>query len=1117
MKRQILLLNLMLVLIPSIGFSKGMKGYYYGDDPQPGGWEWQCPDSLAYNKELPRAMFMRFPDLESALNVLPDSSGYFRSLDGPWKFHWVKDPSLREKNFHSPEYDASGWEEIEVPSNWNIAGLQPDGSTRYGKPIYVNQKVIFRHKVAEDDWRGGVMRTPPETWTTFEDRNEVGAYVRTFRVPDSWSGREIYVNFDGVDSFFYLWINGKYVGFSKNSRNAACFNITSYLQKGENKIAVEVYRNSDGSFLEAQDMFRLPGIFRSVYLYSTPSLQIRDLVVIPDLTDNYSDGELKITAYVRNLSGKSEKGCRIEYSLYPNRLYSDDISGGMVAGGESGVVDIPENGETDAVTTIRLSSPHLWSAEEPWRYTLVAQLKDSRGETVETVSLYTGFRRVEIRDTEAEDDEFGLGGRYFYVNGKTVKLKGVNRHETDPERGHAVTREDMERDVMMMKRANINHVRNSHYPPSPYWYYLCDKYGIYLMDEANLESHEYYYGKASLSHVPEFEAAHVARNLEMVHSSVNSPSVLIWSLGNEAGPGINFESAYAAIKEFDQSRPVQYERNNEIVDMGSTQYPSIKWVRESVSGKNEDIKYPFHINEYAHSMGNAVGNLVDYWDAMESTNYFMGGAIWDWVDQSLYHHDPESGERYLAFGGDFGDFPTDGQFVMNGLLFGDKSPKPQYHEVKKVYQNVAVKALDMTEGRIEIFNKNYFTPLKGYMLEWSLLKNGVQVEGGEIIPDEVVPRGGCEITIPYSYGGLDAEGEYFLNLEFRLREDMPWAGKGYVQMAEQLPVRENPSQTVSRDSGKGKLKLRKIKDSVSFYGDGFNAVFDIAGGTLSSLRYGGEEMIYSGNGPRLDAFRAYLNNDEWIADDWFANGLYNLQHKVVAHRISKDGNGGYVVEFTIESQAPRGGKRIGGNGNACGTYSIDETESEDFGEDDFKFTTRQNWTIHPDGVMELKAEIDSNNPDLILPRLGFVMEIPEEYDDFTYYGRGPEENYNDRKSGQFIGRYHSKVKDMMTPYTRPQGNGNREEVRHASLTKNGVGIEFVAPDLMSVTAIPYSEMELFTTDHHYKLPVSSRTVLHLDLGMTGLGGASCGQGGPLDPDRVRAGKHSFKVIIRKSE
>lgn len=613
-----------------------LGGFYYGQMPAPTGWEWQSPDSVAYNKQQPHAWFFSFENVEQARKVLPENSALWQSLDGQWQFHWAKNPDERPKDFYKTDFDASAWDKIQVPMSWNMAGKQANGTFKYGEPLYSNQRVIFQHQVRQGDWKGGVMRTPPKDWMTYKNRNEVGSYRRTFTLPAAWDGKEVYINFDGVDSFFYLYINGHYVGFSKNSRNLAQFDITPYLnKKGENVIAVEVYRHSDGSFLESQDMFRLPGIFRTVALTAKPKVQVRDIKAIPDFDATYTNGSLHISAEVSNLTTKAAKGYTIEYSLYENELYSDNNTLVPGVSAVAKVGDVAKNGELTASVTLNAGNVvKPWSAEAPHRYTLVGQLKDKKGQVVETFSTNVGFRKIEIKDTPASQDEFGLAGRYYYLNGKPIKMKGVNRHENNPQTGHYVTREQMQKEVFLMKRGNINHVRNSHYPDAPYWYYLCDKYGIYLEDEANIESHEYYYGKESLSHVPEFRNAHLARNMEMVHSTVNHPSVVIWSLGNEAGPGDNFKDCYAAIKQYDQSRPVQYERNNDIVDIGSNQYPSIAWVQGAVKG-NYNMKYPYHISEYAHSMGNAVGNLVDYWNAIESTNFFMGGAIWDWVDQAM--------------------------------------------------------------------------------------------------------------------------------------------------------------------------------------------------------------------------------------------------------------------------------------------------------------------------------------------------------------------------------------------------------------------------------------------------------------------------------------------------
>ena len=724
-----------------------LEGFTYATLNAPTGAEWESPENLALNKEQPHAYFFPFQDLESARKVLPENSKFWQSLNGDWKFHWAPDPDSRPADFYQTNYDVTSWDVIPVPSSWNIYGIQKDGSLKYGTPIYVNQPVIFQHSVKVDDWRGGVMRTPPANWTTYKHRNEVGSFRRDFEIPQDWDGREVFISFDGVDSFFYLWINGKYVGFSKNSRNTANFNITPYLQKGKNIVAAEVYRSSDGSFLEAQDMFRLPGIFRTVALYSVPKVHFRDLVAIPDLDATYTDGSLTINADIRNLDKKAAKDYKVYYSLYANKLYSDENT--LVDGVSSPVIEKIVPNEIGKVQTVfQVKAPNKWSAEFPYRYTLVAELKDKKNRTIETVSTIVGFRKVEIKDTPASEDEFGLAGRYYYVNGKTVKLKGVNRHESNPAVGHAITREMMEKEIMLMKRANINHVRNSHYPDDPYWYFLCNKYGIYLEDEANIESHEYYYGAASLSHPVEWKNAHVARVMEMVHANVNNPSIVIWSLGNEAGPGKNFVAAYDALKKFDTSRPVQYERNNDIVDMGSNQYPSIGWVRGAVQGKY-DIKYPFHISEYAHSMGNACGNLIDYWEAMESTNFFCGGAIWDWVDQSMYNYDPKTGTRYLAYGGDFGDTPNDGQFVMNGIVFGDLEPKPQYYEVRKVYQNIGVKAVDVEKGVFEIFNKYYFKNLADdYYLMWSVYEDGKAIQATLKKDINLAPRQRMQISLP---------------------------------------------------------------------------------------------------------------------------------------------------------------------------------------------------------------------------------------------------------------------------------------------------------------------------------------------------------------------------------
>ena len=1106
-----------LLSVSAIAQTSSLEGFGYGEVAAPTGKEWESPEQLALNKEQPHAWFFAFPDTESARRLLPEHSSYWQSLDGMWKFHWVGNPEERPVDFHKTDYDVSGWDDVRVPMQWNVAGIQRDGSLKYGVPIYANQPVIFQHKVAVNDWKGGVMRTPPQDWVTYRHRNEVGSYRRDFTIPDEWNGREVYLNFDGVSSFFYVWVNGQYVGFSKNSRNTASFNITRCLnKKGKNTVAVEVYRNSDGSFLEAQDMFRLPGIFRTVSLTSTAKVQIRDLRVIPDLDGNYRDGSAKITAEIRNLGKKTVKGYTMSYTLYANRLYSDEnelVSGVSVT---SDVEELEHGEATLSVALLKMDNPRKWSAEEPYRYTLVGQLKDKKGNVVETVSTGFGFRKVEIRDTPAEKDEFGLAGRYYYINGMPVKLKGVNRQEIAPEVGNAITARQMEEEIMLMKRGNINHVRNSHYSCQNYWYYLCDKYGIYLEDEANLESHEYYYGAASLSHVPEFEAAHVARVMELAHEHVNAPSVVIWSLGNEAGPGVNFVKAYEALHAFDASRPVQYERNNDIVDMGSNQYPSIPWVREAVKGRYP-LKYPFHISEYAHSMGNAGGNLIDYWNAIESTNFFCGAAIWDWVDQALDYYDPKTGERYWAYGGDFGDKPNSGMFCMNGILLPDHSPKPVFYEVKKVYQNVGVKAIDMSKGLIEIFNKAYFTPLTGYDMVWMLYKDGVKIEESTVFkaPRSIIgPRQRAVYAIPYDYAALDPQSEYFVKVQFRLAEDKPWAGKGFVQMEEQLMVKtaDKLPAIAEQNDGLPKPDVKVVNNRTVVEGRNFIAEFDNEQGTLYSLSYNGKAVIHPGEGPELDALRAPVDNDNWAYRSWFEKGLHNLRHKVTASKVLNTADNMVQLMFTVESQAPNGATIHGGT---SGRYTLEEHKDRPFGPDDFKFVTSQIWTVYPDGTVELQSAIASNDASLVLPRLGYSMQLPEELSRYTYYGRGPQNNYNDRKTGAFIEQYTSTVREQLVRFAKPQSMGNREDVRWCALTDaSGCGVMFVMNRPSCVSALPWSALEMTLAPHTYQLPPSTGTHLHIDLAVTGLGGNSCGQGAPLEKDRVKGDNFAMGFSIR---
>ena len=1117
--KNILTTLILSALVLSVSAEDNLEGFLYNQASAPDGTEWQSPEKLSLNKLQPRAHIFPFADVEAARHVLPEGSKYFLSLDGSWKFHWCASPDQRPQGFYADSYDVSGWDDIKVPGCWNVQGLGKHGEMKYGVPIYVNQPVIFYHEVKIDDWREGVMREPKDQrWTTYKYRNEVGSYRRNFVIPVGWKGRQVVLNFDGVDSFFYLWVNGKYVGFSKNSRNTARFDITDYLKKeGENSVSVEVYRSSDGSFLEAQDMFRLPGIFRSTYLTAFPKVQISDLTV----RTIGLDGSISISHKLCNLTDKVQKGLKTTYTIYPVKLYSDETEDAVrqLTVEELQLMPVVKNTTYNSETTTTISSPRYWSAERPNRYVLVAELKDKKGKVIDCTSTYFGIRMVEIRETQAIDDEFGLAGRYFYVNGQPVKLKGVNRHETNPSTGHAITREQMQEEVMLMKRGNINHVRLSHYSNDPYFYYLADKYGLYLEDEANIESHEYYYGEASLSHPQEWRNAHVARVMEAVKAHINYPSIVIWSLGNEAGPGENFVAAYNAIKAYDKTRPVQYERNNDIVDMGSNQYPSVDWVRYAVKGNGKGIKYPYHISEYAHSMGNSLGNLVDYWEAIESTNFFCGAAIWDWVDQAIDTYTKDEGIKYFGYGGDHGDWPNDGMFCMNGIMLPDLSPKPQYYEVKKVYQNVSV-TLDSISGEegdavvhFTIFNKNYFEPITPdtYDIVALLVHDGnVVVEGGEPITlqEEILPRMDVKCSFPVN---MFYEGEYFLNIEFRLKKDKPWAKKGYVQMAEQLFLGNTwvPLYGIK----KGPLEVTEKGSKTIVSGKDFDFTFDNETGSLCGIQFEGKTILED-SPLLLSAFRAPVDNDNWARDQWFKQGLYDLQHKVQGKPVVTNVNGNTVlIAYTVVSQAKgRGGVKYRAGKAGQPFESVNDATGDG---EMVSFTTTQFYNVYPSGDVLLTSSIITSDPDLPLPRLGYEVKLPSRFDRYTYYGRGPLNNYNDRKTGSFVGVYHSTVQEQFVPFPKPQSMGNREDVRWCALQDaEGYGLAFSSElGTISTSALPWSALQLTLAQHPHELPASDGTYLHLDCAVNGMGGNSCGQGGPLRPDRVLGELHQMKLVI----
>ena len=1048
----------------------------------PSGSEWQEERNLSWNKEKPRAGFMTFPDAASAKAIARENSPFFQSLDGSWKFNWVGNPAERPIGFQVPVFDVSKWKEITVPSNWQLEG--------YDTPIYSNQAYTFKR-----DWPK-VMGEPPADWPAFKDRNPVGSYRRGFSLPKAWDGREVFVNFDGVDSFFYLWINGQYIGFSKDSRTVAGFNITKALKPGENTIAAEVYRYSDGSYLECQDMWRLSGIFRSVYIYATPKLQIRDASAIPDLDAAYKDGTLSVKVLVRNLDNSAKSFPALKVSLL------DSAGNEVAAVNSAGKGQIPAGGEQSQAHLLKIANPLKWTAETPNLYTVLISSPE------ESISFRTGFRKVEINN-----------GVYL-INGQPVKLKGTNRHEMEPDTGHAVSRESMMRDIVRLKEANINHVRTCHYPNDPYWYELCDVHGIYLMDEANIESHGYYYGQQSLSHPPEWKDAHVDRVVNMVERDKNHPSVVFWSLGNEAGPGDNFKAAYDSLKTIDTSRPVHYERNSDIVDVDSTMYPGVDWVAGLAAQKNR--KKPFYICEYAHTMNNALGNLADYWQAIESSDNIIGASIWEWQDQSIYAKEidgkvsvdlargkPEPGvKKFEAYGGNFGDKPNDGLFILKGVVWANRKPKPAFAEVKRVYQDIVVTSSDPASGAVEVFNKYFFRNLSDFDIRWSLSEDGREIEQGSLPSFDLAPRGKASLSIPFKAVRRDAGSDYQLRVSFHLKSDAAWQKNGYEIAASQIQIPRAERVGIPLKDGAASFKVEESNDRIHVTaGGGVRVAFDKNTGGMVSLAVDGRELLTGAS--QLNAFRAFTDNDKWTASAWFGNGLHTLKDKALDVKVDTSSPGCVRIIAHVKSQGETADKVPEQN---SGFHKI--VKGVALGGNGFHFDSIYSWTILPGGIVVFDSAGTGMGPSIVLPRVGQELHLSPVLSHFDWYGRGPDENYPDRKQGSDIGRYHASVSDLFVPYPKPMDMGNREEVRWCSLTDDdGAGLAIGSRnDSMSVTALPWTSMELLTARHPQDLPVSKRTVLTLSDRVLGLGGASCGPI-PMERDIVRSGPYRFGFSV----
>ena len=1036
--------------------------------------EWEDLSVNSINRLPPRTYSMPLADESAALtDALEPETPYKMSLNGTWKLSWAGNPDLRVKDFWKADFDDSRWFEIDVPSCVELRG--------FGSPGYTN----VRYPHAWDPKRDVSKPTIRNRDTDQPDYNPVSSYRRTFTVPEGWKGRDVILRFDGVYSAYYVWVNGKFVGYAEDSKLPSEFDVTKFLTGGENVLAVEVYRWSDGSFLEDQDMTRYSGIFRDVTLWSKPKDGIWDFTVKTTPVEGYEKWMLEV-----KVEGEGEQ--RTEVSLYD--------------ADKKKIADL-HSSPSPSTFTFTLAA-RAWSAEKPYLYTLVVK----KGGDIR-------MKRVGFKEQK-------IVGHRFLVNGKPVKFKGVNRHETSPENGRAVSKDEMIRDITLMKRYNINTVRTSHYPDHHLWYDLCDRYGIYLCAEANVEGHEPGYLQNGLGMHPEWDHAIVERNERHVKTYRNHPSVTMWSMGNETGHGDCFRHAIAAVRAIDPTRPVHWERGNPDADVDSRMYPPVEWVEErgrfgdglpcaesemvdkyEIGDNSQSTNKPFFLCEYAHAMGNAIGNFAEYWDVFYRYESLTGGCVWDWIDQAVWKYtdrvDPKTGkrERYLAYGGDFDEEPNDGPFNNNGVIDPERHVTAKLVEVGHVHRNLVVTRPGEPSGNgfavvFELWNRFSFTSADEFTGVWRLREDGVVTKSGGFEPPALAPLGRCRFTVPGLAEALAAsrsDAELLVDFEFVTKKDAPWAEKGWVVARDQVALRQKwnfATLTSGKDSasplGGPTLKLESGEKTVTVTAGSTKAVFCRKSGTLCELVMNGKTVLKDpapgvAAGPLLTCARAFTDNDRWARDGnaWFEDrktgGFYSTglsQLRYHARPIVVDG-------ATVKTVTEVTGSKSAG------------------------FTQESTWTFAADGSVSVATTVEPHGTfPKALPRLGFSLKLDKSLERMKYYGRGPRENYVDRLTGSFLGVWDSTVTDQFEPYVRPQDNGYKCGVRWAEFTdKAGKGVRFSASEPLFMQALHYGVEDLEFARHRsgqkrFRAPLVPReeVCLNLDVRQLGLGGASCGPG-----------------------
>ncbi|MGE5527824.1 MAG: glycoside hydrolase family 2 TIM barrel-domain containing protein [Patescibacteria group bacterium] len=1009
--------------------------------------DWENPKILARNREPARPVLIPYADTAAALEGERGASPYYRSLNGLWRFRYLASPEEAPGDFFAPGFDDAAWDRLPVPSNWQMHG--------YGRPNYTN--IAYPYPV-----------DPPYV----PDENPTGLYRRSFIIPEAWRGRRVFLVFEGVDSAFHAWLNGSPLGYSQGSHLPAEFDLTPLLRPGENLLAVQVFQWSDGSYLEDQDMWRLSGIFRDVYLIAAPSAHIRDLSIRTELDGACRDAALKIRAAFRNLADGPAAGHELAARLV-------DADGAAVFERAFAVPRRLDPGaEIELDLEERVHGPRLWSAEDPCLYTLLIIHKDGAGEILEVQRCAVGFRQVETRDG------------HLLINGVPVKLQGVNRHEFHPDYGHAVPFAAMLEDVRLMKRHNINAVRTSHYPDDPRFLDLCDRYGLYVIDEADLETHGFLLlGDLNrLACDPEWEEAFLDRAERMVARDKNHPAVIVWSLGNEAGYGPNHDAMAARIRALDPTRPIHYEqaRESPAVDIVSVMYPTVARLEEE--GKKPDPR-PFFMCEYAHAMGNGPGNLKEYWEVIREHPRLAGGCVWEWADHGIRRR-TGSGREWFAYGGDFGDLPNDGNFCLDGLVSPDRTPHPGLLELKKVLEPVEVQAVDLARGLFRIRNRHSFIGLDYLECRWSIVRDGVTIWEGRLPPLEVPPGGEETLRVPCGPPPAGSGGDSWLNLSFVLARGTPWAPEGHeVAWAQfEMPAPAAPAAVVAPGVMPA-LELQEEPDGITVLGEEFRLVFDERRGTIAAWEHRGRPLLVQG--PRLNLWRAPTDNDaRQAAEAWRRAGLDRLVPRVrgVAAAAVRPGEARIEIEATL------------------GAYSLAPA-----------FDARMVYTVRGTGDLFIDVRLVPRTELPHLPRVGLEMRLPRACDRIAWYGRGPHESYPDRKESARVGVYAGLVEEQHVPYLRPQENGNKTDVRWAAVTDAwGAGLLVMGMPLCHVGVHHYDAHDLAAARHDHELVRRDETVLTLDHALGGLGSNSCGPG-PLPQYLLMPGEFCFSVRLRPVE